>query len=214
MYLPKVYQEDDTEKLVAFMRRNSFAALVSMLEGELVATHLPLVVTVEDETVTLLGHVARANPHASAFNAGEALAIFSGPHAYISPTLYEKEESVPTWNYVAVHAHGVPQALNFKDRPDTMQTLMDAMVDEYEPSYRAQWDSLSEKYRHGMMNGIVGFEMKVERLYGKYKLSQNRSRSDRESVADALAAQQDKTIADVGNLMKEGLESEGVQDSG
>ena len=207
MYLPKYYQEDDLATLVAFMRQNSFAALVSTLEGELVVTHLPLVPVVTDEKVTLLGHVARANPHALSFGAGEALAIFSGPHAYISPTLYEKEESVPTWNYVAVHAHGVPQALNFKDEPDAMQALMDVTMDAYEPSYRARWDSLSEKYRHGMMNGIVGFELKVDKLYGKYKLSQNRSRADRESVAAALAAAQNPVVAEVGDLMKKGLET-------
>ena len=188
------------------MQQNSFAALVSVLEGELVATHLPIIVTAQDETVTLLGHVARANPHASAFGKGEALAIFSGPHAYISPTLYEKEESVPTWNYVAVHAHGVPQALNFKDEPDAMQKLMAATMDEYESSYRAQWESLSEKYRHGMMNGVVGFTMKVDKLYGKYKLSQNRSRADRETVATALAAEKNPVSAEVGDLMKQGLE--------
>ena len=207
MYLPKYYQEDDLDTLVAFMRQNSFAALVSTLEGELVATHLPLVPVVTDEKVTLLGHVARANPHALSFGAGEALAIFSGPHAYVSPTLYEKEESVPTWNYVAVHAHGVPQALNFKDEPEAMQALMDVTMDAYEPSYRAQWYSLGEKYRHGMMNGIVGFELKVERLYGKYKLSQNRSRADRLNVASALAAKENPVTAEVGALMTKGLET-------
>ncbi len=204
MYLPKYYQEDDPGILVAFMRQNSFAALVSTLEGELVATHLPIVPVVKDENLTLLGHVARANPHALSFGS-EALAIFSGPHAYISPTLYEKEESVPTWNYVAVHAHGTPRAVTFKDEPDAMQALMDATMDAYEPSYRAQWDALSEKYRHGMMNGIVGFTLRVERLYGKYKLSQNRSRADRARVAAALAAQENQTVAETGVLMKEKL---------
>ena len=207
MYLPKYNKEDDLDKLLGFMRQNSFATLVSTLGGELVATHLPIVATVENGVVTLLGHVARANPHALSFGTGEALAIFTGPHAYISPTLYEKEESVPTWNYVAVHAHGVPRALTFKDAPDAMQNLMDTTMDAYEPSYRAQWEGLSEKYRHGMMHGIVGFTMSVERLYGKYKLSQNRSRADQASVAAALAAARNPVVAEIGDLMKEKLEA-------
>ena len=206
MYLPKYYQEDDTNKLAAFMRQNSFATLVSTLEGELVATHLPIVTILKGDEMTLLGHVARANSQALGFGKGEALAIFSGPHAYVSPTLYEKEESVPTWNYVAVHAHGVPQPLTFKEEPDALQALMDITMDAYEPSYRAQWEGLGEKYRNGMMSGIIGFEMKVIKLYGKYKLSQNRSRSDQQSVATTLAAQQDKAAAEIGDLMKERLE--------
>lgn len=206
MYLPNYYQEDDIDKLAAFMRQNSFAMLVTTLEGKLVATHLPIVTVIKGDEMTLLGHVARANPQALGFGTCEALAIFSGPHAYVSPTLYEKEESVPTWNYVAVHAHGVPQPLTFKEEPDALQALMDITMDAYEPSYRAQWEGLGEKYRNGMMSGIVGFEMKVAKLYGKYKLSQNRSRSDRQSVATALAAQQDKAAAEIGDLMKERLE--------
>ena len=152
----------------------------------------------------LLGHVARANEHWKAFGATESLAIFTGPHAYVSPSLYESVESVPTWNYVAVHAYGVPRVLA-ADAADGPERLLEAMMETYEPAYRRQWDGLPAGFKARMLRGIVGFEMLVARLEGKRKLSQNRSRGDQEHVTQALVASPDPSAQAVGRLMEANL---------
>ena len=207
MYIPNVYREDDVEKLVAFMRANSFATLVSTLDGVLSASHIPLVVTLQDKMVKLTGHLAKPNPQWKAFRTSDSLAIFTGPHAYISPSLYEKHESVPTWNYIAVHAYGIPQVITQGDSRELMDKMINEMIDRYGSDYKSQWHSLSEGFREGMMNGIIGFEMVVTRLEGKYKLSQNRSQIDQHNVAHELLQSTDQAAYGVGIAMKQNLET-------
>jgi len=202
MYIPNPYRQDDVETLVDFMRANSFGTFVSILDGAPVASHIPFVVSYGDGVVKLRGHLARPNPQWKAFESGESLAIFTGPHAYISPSLYEKRESVPTWNYIAVHAYGAPQIITLADSRAALDAIMNVMIESYDPAYKAQWHELSGKYRDGMLNGIVGFEMMVTRLEGKYKLSQNRSLRDQQHVAQALLRSDDPTIAGVGAAMQ------------
>lgn len=205
MYIPPAFREDDLERLVEFMKAFSFATLVTVVDGIPTASHVPLVTTVHDGIVKLTGHFARANPQWQAFSCSESLAIFSGPHAYISPSLYEKRESVPTWNYLAVHAYGKPQMITLADSPERMDAMIDAMVSVYEPAYKTQWDELSDGFRDGMMHAIVGFEMPVTKLEGKYKLSQNRSHVDQSNVADSLMQHHDATVAKVGEAMQKNL---------
>jgi transcriptional regulator len=205
MYRPTIFQEDNVEKLIAFMRANSFATLVSICEGVPCASHIPVVVTVEGDVVKLLGHLAKQNLQWQAFAAAESLAIFTGAHAYISPTLYEKEESVPTWNYIAVHAYGFPQVITLAESPESMNRMIEKMVDTYETTYQKQWHSLSEKYREGMMNGIVGFEMIVSRLEGKYKLSQNKSKIEQQNIAESLVKSVDAIERNLGTEMQQNL---------
>jgi transcriptional regulator len=208
MYRPKAFKEDDLNKLVALMRANSFATLVSISDGIPTASHIPLVVTVENDVVILIGHLAKQNPQWQYFDTAESLAIFTGAHAYISPTLYEKHESVPTWNYIAVHAYGFPKIITFQDAPELMEEKIDEMVDTYEASYKSHWHSLSNRYREGMMNDIVAFEMTVTRLEGKYKLSQNKSKIDRENVSNRLIQSEDSIDRNLGIAMKQNLESD------
>jgi len=203
MYIPNAFRADDLATLVEFMSANSFATLVSIYDGAPVASHIPLIVSAQDGNVTLCGHLARANPHWKAFSAGESLAIFTGPHAYIAPALYEKRESVPTWNYVAVHAYGTPQIIAPTDSRAALGALLETMFERYDPAYAKQWSELSETFRDGMLKGIVGFEMNVTRLEGKYKLSQNRSQADQWNVAHALVQSSDPTIRGVGELMQQ-----------
>jgi transcriptional regulator len=181
MYIPNAFREDDIEKLVAFIHANSFATLVSIKDNIPVASHIPLVVTVQDNVVKLTGHLAKLNPQWKVFGVNESLAVFTGPHAYISPSLYEKRESVPTWNYIAVHTYG--------------------------SDYKSQWHSLSNDFREGMMNGIIGFEMTVTRLEGKYKLSQNRSHVDQYNIAHALLQSADPVAHAIGAEIKQNLET-------
>ena len=120
LYIPRAFAETDQATLIQIMRDNSFAVLFSMCDGTPFATHLPLLVDVVDESVILTGHFAKANPHWQQSNE-EVLVVFSGPHAYISPTWYEAENTVPTWNYVAVHACG-PLTL-IRDQERLMEIL-------------------------------------------------------------------------------------------
>ncbi len=209
MYIPNTFREDDVEKLVEFMCAHSFATLVSVLDGSPFASHIPFVAKRQAGVVHLLGHVAKANPHWKAFGSSESLAIFTGPHAYISPSLYERRESVPTWNYIAVHAYGIPRILTLPDSREAVNEMLHAMIDTYDPFYKNQWNGQSERFREGMMNGIVGFQMTVKRLEGKYKLSQNRSVTDQSNVAHSLIQSTDPAILGVGEAMKENLESGG-----
>ena len=205
MYIPNAFRNSNTEELVAFMQANSFATLVSIADGIPVASHIPLITAVSGETVTITGHLAKANTQWQAFAHGESLAMFSGPHAYVSPSFYEKHENVPTWNYIAVHAYGTPKPIKHGETPEAMAEMLRGMIATYEAAYQIQWDSLSTKYRDGMMNGIVGFEMVVTRLEGKYKLSQNRSATDQHTVAHALSHSDDPAAVATGLVMRQKL---------
>jgi transcriptional regulator len=202
MYRPKIFQGDNVDKLVAFMQAHSFSTLVSILDGVPFASHLPLVVTREQDEIKLLGHFAKQNPHSQTSESSESLAIFTGAHAYVSPTLYQKHESVPTWNYITVHAYGVIKYITFHEAPESMNKMINTMIHTYEESYQAHWDGLSSEYRTGMMNGIVGFELTVTRLEGKYKLSQNRCPMEQENVSHALLHSSDPIARVVGMEMK------------
>lgn len=208
MYNPTAFREDDIEKLVAFMRANSFATLVSILNDVPVASHIPLIVTVQNGVVKLTGHLAKPNPQWQGFSCSQTLAVFTGAHAYISPSLYEKKESVPTWNYIAVHAYGLPQVITLKESPELMDKMIDEMIDTYDSDYKSQWHNLSDNFREGMMNGIIAFEMTVTRLEGKYKLSQNRSHYDQSNVAHTLLQSTDQNVHAIGAVMKQNLETD------
>lgn len=206
MYRPTSFQEDNVDKLIAFMRANSFATLVSIIDGVPSASHIPFVIAKTGNVVKLFGHLAKQNSQWQAFETAESLAIFTGAHAYISPSLYEKDESVPTWNYIAVHAYGVPKIITLNDSPELMDKMINEMIDNYEASYKSHWDGLSHGFRQGMMNGIVGFEMTVTRLEGKYKLSQNRSQVDQRNVSNTLLQSSDQAARAIGVEMKQNLE--------
>lgn len=202
MYIPRAFRREDLDELVAFMRAHSFITLVSVLDGAPFASHVPVVVQREGDALTLRGHLARANPHWRAFDAGESLAVFTGPHAYVSPSLYEQRESVPTWNYIAVHAAGPARALHAADDRAALEAEMRAMIQAFEGAYEQQWDSLPERYREGMLQGVVGFTLSVTKLEGKAKLSQNRSAADQHRVAAALLASDDPAAHAVGVAMR------------
>ena len=190
----------DDPTIVDFMRAHSFATLVSTGEdGVPVATHIPLVVDRGGDAIVLRGHLARANPQWRTFAADrDVLAIFQGPHAYVSPTAYDSRLSVPTWNYTAVHAYG--RAALVTDPAEVEEALM-SLVAQYESTYRAQWDSLPERYRSGMKQGLVAFTLRVARIDAAWKLSQNRTPEERARIGAALAASGDPDASAVAGLM-------------
>ncbi|RTQ49592.1 FMN-binding negative transcriptional regulator [Hymenobacter gummosus] len=189
MYIPAAFQFTDSAEVVAFMQRYSFATLVSHgPDGLPLASHLPFSVAADEAGLRLTSHLARANPQWQSWAGQQVLVIFTEPHAYVSPTLYEKRESVPTWDYIAVHAYGRVRLL--EGEAETARAL-EQLVATYEPAYQQQWEGLSEQYKTGMMRGLVAFEVAVTRLQGQQKLSQNKSAAERAAIAAHLAGSPD-----------------------
>jgi transcriptional regulator len=187
MYTPRHYEEQDPERLLALMRRYGFATLVTAGEdGVPFATHLPLLAgRGEDGTVRLTGHMARANPQWRSFaEARDVLAIFHGPHGYVSPTWYTRAPEVPTWNYAVVHAYGRARIL---ESPDAVLDVLRASAALYEAGNPEPWKpERAGEFVHRLMSGIVAFELRVTRLEGKAKLSQNKDAENRRSVISHL----------------------------
>jgi transcriptional regulator len=203
MYIPKHFQITDTAWCHALMRAQSFAAMITADDaGVPFATHLPILVDpARGPLGTLRGHVARANPHWRYLGAGRpTLVIFAGAHAYVSPSWYARHPSVPTWNYVAVHATGTGTLV---EDPAQVTALLADLVRTYEGGGPAAWsfEGLPEDYLAGMQRGIVAFEIPIERLEGKAKLSQNRDAVDQARTREALAATDDPLARAVAALM-------------
>jgi len=201
LYIPELNRLNDRATTLEFMKANPFAILVSAGEGSPFATHLPILVSSSEAgRILLRAHVARANPHWEMLIDGrESLAIFHGPHAYISPSLYESRQSVPTWNYAAIHAYGGARVIQ---QPEPLTAILLETMAAFEPAYLDQWRGLNENFRAGMLSQIVGFEIAVERLEAKFKLSQNRPRADQARVIQSLESSDDSAISAVAKLMK------------
>ena len=201
MYIPEYHRPKDHAVVRAFMKENPFAIVVSSDENSPFATHVPVLVSEAEGIIHLRGHVARANPHWKMLEAGrETLVIFHGPHAYVSPSLYESRASVPTWNYAAVHAYGRARIIT---EPARLTEILVETITSFEQAYLEQWQNLNEGFRTKMLSQIVGFEIPVDRLEAKFKLSQNRPRTDQARVIQALESSTDSTVSAVARLMKE-----------
>ena len=201
MYIPEFNRLKDSATALGFMQANPFAIVVSVGEGSPFATHIPVLAAEAAGEVLLRGHVARNNPHWKLLEQErETLVIFHGPHAYISPSLYGSRESVPTWNYAAVHAYG--RARIFEE-PQLLTEVLVETIALFDRAYLDQWRGLNENYRAKMLSNIVGFEIAVARLEGKFKLSQNRPKADQARVIQSLESSSDSAISGVAKLMKE-----------
>jgi transcriptional regulator len=190
MYTPKFNEVTDRATLIEAMRAYSFAILFGAQatpEGESipVATHLPLVVKDEGPHGLLEGHFARANRHWQSLAGHETLVVFPGPHSYISPSLYEEELSVPTWNYIAIHAYGT---LTLIEDDAGKEALLAGLIAAHDPAYADRWHNLPDGYRRTMLAGIMGFRIPISRIEGKFKLSQNRKEQERRNVQAAQVA--------------------------
>ncbi len=190
MYTPRFNRIADRGILIEAMRSYSFAILFGMQSAPEsvatpVATHLPMVVKDEGEHGLIEGHFARANRHWQSLGGRETLVVFPGPHSYVSPTLYTDPLSVPTWNYIAVHAYG---AMELVDDEPGKDALLKGLIAQNEPAYAEQCRELPEGFRRTLLRGIVGFRIPIARIEGKFKLSQNRESQERRNVHDAQAA--------------------------
>jgi transcriptional regulator len=192
MYIPESFNEPDREVALDLIDQHGFATLISWSGGEPepVVSHLPLLVERGPAGPVLLGHFARANPHAQLCDgATPALAIFSGPHAYISPSWYETTPAVPTWNYVVAHVHGRPVLVD----DGATREIVARSVEKHERARAGRWSgALPPDYLDDALRAIVGFRMPVERIEAKFKLGQNRTEADRAGTFAGLEREADR----------------------
>ena len=206
MYTPRAFAEADETKLADFIDQNSFATVVTVEEGAAVASHLPLLLNRQDGARgRLVGHMARANPQWERANGKSALAIFTGPHAYISPTAYEAKNVVPTWNYTAVHVHGT---FRIDDDRARRLEIVRRYVEFYEASKTPAWsiDSADAGFIDSLLDAIVGFEIDIERFEGKWKLNQNHDQTRRKKVIRALREAGGEDRVKVADLISQTLD--------
>ncbi|MGA9173629.1 MAG: FMN-binding negative transcriptional regulator [Thermoactinomyces sp.] len=189
MYIPKPFEQTDSNEMIRFMKQHPFAVCASTCQRDRIsASHLPFVIDDSGGELTLISHMARANPLVQSLQEErEFLVIFSGPHAYISPTLYDSPINVPTWNYIAVHAYGRGEVI--REAEHVKKTLVQ-MITQFEPSYMEQWSDLPPDYVERMSKGIVAFKVRVTRLMGQWKLSQNKSETEQLRIQSRLLQEQ------------------------
>jgi len=197
MYIPELYKNESQEEITAFLQKNSFGILVNQVDGKLWATHIPLELDRnENGKQILLGHLSKENPQWQSFTSEEkVLAIFSGPHTYISSSWYEKE-NVPTWNYIAVHIYGTIKIIEGQAVIDSLKKLVDKYESHSENPVRIE--ALSERTMR-QAAGIVAFEIEIESIEAVKKMSQNRNDKDYHNIITQLEVsknQEAKVVAD------------------
>jgi len=204
MYVPGHFRETDQAKLDAFIQQHDFATLVSWDGAGLEASHLLLELErAADGAAWLRGHMSRANPQWRSFEGGrEVLAIFSGPHSYVSAGWYD-HANVPTWNYLAVHVYGVPELITSSDE---LKAMLKRLVDKHEaaggatPPYRM--DALPDGYVDKELRGVAGFQIRVTRMEAGFKLSQNRDERDHDAVIAGLETRGDENSVAIARAMR------------
>ena len=192
MYLRPAFNETDLGRIAAMIEQNSFGTLVTHGPNGLLATHVPFLVKRAGEKLVLTAHLGAPNPQCALLDGGDAMAIFTGPHAYISPLWYRTQPAVPTWDYVAVHIHGKLEAVT---EPDEISDILRALA-VHDPE-KFDLDTLPDKFRASMIAGIRAFRLPAEGIEAQWKMSQNRSPADRVAVAAALRAQGDRAVAEL-----------------
>lgn len=203
MYIPAAFAQADLDQCCAFIQQHSFGLLISQVEGEPFASHLPFLL---DRSAgphgSLIGHLALANPQWRQAEGQQVLAIFSGPHAYISPTWYAADHVVPTWNYVAVHVYGTLRLV--QDEAALARILQD-FVAFYEAALPRPWqfDSTSD-YSKKLLKAVAGFRIEITRIEGKWKLNQNRPPEQRERVVQQLQSLPEENARAIASLMTQG----------
>lgn len=211
MYVPELYAQNDIPALHDFMRQYSFATLITQHEGAPFASHLPLVVDADlGAQGALIGHLASNNPQSRDFAAGaEVLAIFHGPHAYVSGGWYEPNPmAAPTWNYAVVHAYGRARLLSEAE----LEQALHRLVDENEKGSASPWKQEITPGLRGALSAIVGFEIALDRIEGKFKLGQNRSVPDRRRVIAHLS--QSERGREMAEWMARSLAADGQLETG
>lgn len=201
MYIPSSFKVTDEDLLYEFMEKYSFAILFSLVNHMPMATHLPLLV--DRNNSCIYGHMAKANPQWREINE-DVLVVFNGPHTYISPSWYETNQAVPTWNYTTVHVTGKFSVI---DNQDELHHILEKTTSTYESEMEHPWkiDSLDSKFLDKLTDAIVGFKIDISNIEGQWKLSQNHSIKRRQRVISALEKCSDDHSKQIAKLMKDRL---------
>lgn len=206
MYLPKAFEENRPEILRPLIKEYPLAVVVANTADGLSANHIPLLLAEDQERVVLRGHIAKANRMwQEILEGGDVLAIFQGPQAYISPNWYpskaEHGRMVPTWNYTTVHVNGT---INWKRDHNWMYDFLDVLTKENEANEPHPWNvaDAPREYIDQMLNAIVGFEIQVTKMVGKWKVSQNREPADRQGVVDVLGSKEHSESKEMADLVR------------
>ena len=200
MYTPKHFRETDQTRIAQLLAENAFGILISSANNLPIASHIPFLVKQEDDKLCLYGHLAYANEQVKQLETGASvLAIFQGPHTYISPSWY-KNAGVPTWNYTAIHIYGKAVLIESKG---ALKKLVNALTSKYEQARPSPWQP---NYPDKMLSAIIGFKIEVSDVQTKFKLSQNRSVDDQRGVIQKLAQTDDENANQIAALMRENLE--------
>jgi transcriptional regulator len=198
MYTPKKFQFKDNDEILNFIRHNGFGILVSTTDGQLSASHIPMFLSADG--TKLSGHLSKGNKQWKGFgSSGEVMAIFSGPHAYISSSWYD-HQNVPTWNYVAAHIYGSLRIIQGEELHQSLKELMEKYEKHSEKP--VTMESFSPGYIPREMNAIVGFEILITKIEGANKLSQNRDDKNHDAIIDALEKRGDTSSVEIASLMK------------
>lgn len=200
MYIPKQFKNESQDEIIEFIRNNSFGVLFSQDDDQPTATHLPFIVKEAEEDIILITHMAKANPQWKTLDGKTALAVFTGPHAYISASWYEEPGTVSTWNYVSAHAHGQVEVLTDSQ---SLKEILKTATDFYEAGFDKPWKfEENEETVESMLNGIVGIRLTVDKLEGKWKLNQHHSKERRDKVITQLKLQNAYDSQEIAQLME------------
>ncbi len=199
MYIPGHFADINREEIVRFIKRYSFGMVVSVQGGIPLATHLPFVVNENGQDIQLSSHFALANPQLEQIEGQTVMIVFCEPHAYISPRHYDADLSVPTWNYIAVHAYGRIRLIKEKD---AVLASLDQMVGYYEQAYAVRWEDMPTDYKSKMAKGVVAFDFVVDYFSAINKLSQNKKSTERKRIIDALQHSPDGSAREIASLMQ------------
>ncbi|KAA9130529.1 FMN-binding negative transcriptional regulator [Marinihelvus fidelis] len=208
MYIPRHFKQHDHGAIVELMRSYPFATLVVLAGDNTSVNHVPLLVDdAGDRGLVLRGHVAHSNPIWRTDESRSCIAVFNGPNSYVSPSAYptKKEHGrvVPTWNYTAVHASG---AIEFIHDARWKTTFLESLTNEHEAAQSEPWslDDAPEDFIHRLLGAIVGFEIRVESIEGKWKLSQNQPAKNYNGVVEALSRDESESAQEIARLMRNG----------
>lgn len=197
MYIPSYYRQNDYSEILSFLKANNFGIILSSTNDKITGTHLPFLVNeISDKSFSLTSHLAAANPQINDWtDKQDALVIFNGPHGYVSPSLYEEKQNVPTWNFIAVHVYGTVTIVNDFE---AKKAILEQSIAAFEPAYFKQWNELNQAYKDKLTNGMTGLEFQVKSIDAKFKMSQNKPEGTRKNVANHFKEEGN----DLGNYMK------------
>jgi transcriptional regulator len=201
MYIPNAFLESDPNILKEFIEENPFATLITSSESEPKVSHIPMYYLEKEGKRFLVGHVAKANNHWQDLK-GKSTAIFHGPHAYVSSKWYESPNVVPTWNYVAVHVSGQVSKVNEKE----LHFIIDLMIQRHEGNIQAFQSHLNEEVRGQLEKHIVGLELEIEKMEGKWKVSQNKDINSQQKILSKLIETGDWGSIQIAKIMEENIQ--------